>query len=69
VSTRQFKRPSEARCQQFRLAVVSAAPHGADGVDDVARGKPIALGDLCVARVATAEKPTRIAVSVRMSGG
>ena len=41
----------------FPLAVLTAVPHGADGVDDVAARQAVRAGDLGLAGPAAAQRP------------
>ena len=54
----QFDRALIAGGEQLTLAAVAAAPHGADGVDDMADWQPAGASDLRVAGVTAAEAAT-----------
>ena len=54
---RHLERPAVAGREQLRLALVSSAPHGPDGVHDVPRGQLPGRRRLGVAGLAAAEQP------------
>lgn len=41
----------------FPLAALTAVPHGADGVDDVAARQAVRTGDFCLAGPTAAQRP------------
>src|SRR5205823_624533 len=55
VLVRKLKRAAVAVGKELRLAVQTAAPHGADGMDHITRRQAVAAGDLGIARRAALE--------------
>src|SRR5262249_53929575 len=50
-----------ARRQELRLLVMSAMPDGADGMNDMARGKVVALRDFRLACLTSAQRSAFVA--------